>query len=261
MLLLSQNAWQYFLTVPGSEGGVVTSVTVVILSPSFHPEKWQALLEAFSKSYLESGSPVALLTAFLGAFTTKQVPGKWKASEFNDQQVSHEFGGARADEHASLSGVNPAHRLQNVTPARSCHRLCLSLLLLLLLVWQAVLGGRLGEVLGAFGVHAVLIWTAMLLKKRVVVVGDSSEQVLATVRVLPQFVWSRQNWALLRPLVTPSEAELADLEAAGVYVAGFLEDSGAKGWPGLWDLLVDAGAREVRGGLVNRDTPCSAGAM
>jgi hypothetical protein len=34
-----------------------------------------------------------------------------------------------------------------------------------------------------------------------------SFQVVPVVRVLPQLVWARQNWAILRPLVTTSDAE------------------------------------------------------
>jgi len=60
---------------------------------------------------------------------------------------------------------------------------------------------------GAFGIHSVLIWTAMLLKKRIVVVGETVEQVVPVVRVLPQMVWARQNWSILRPLVTASDTE------------------------------------------------------
>ena len=38
---------------------------------------------------------------------------------------------------------------------------------------------------------------------------------------------------------------LDDLEASGVYVAGFLESSGVRGRSDLFDLLVDISAREV----------------
>jgi phosphotransferase system glucose/maltose/N-acetylglucosamine-specific IIC component len=71
----------------------------------------------------------------------------------------------------------------------------------------ALLGGSIGELFRTFGVHSVLIWTAMLLKKRVVVVGETSEHVLNTIRVLPQLAWSRQNWSILRPLVTLNDNE------------------------------------------------------
>lgn len=59
----------------------------------------------------------------------------------------------------------------------------------------------------SFGVHSVLIWTAMLLKKRIVVVGETAEHVLNTIRVFPQLAWARQNWSILRPLVTLSTDE------------------------------------------------------
>jgi hypothetical protein len=151
----------------------------------------------------------------------------------------------------------------------------------------------------------------MLLKKRVVVVGETSEHVLNTIRVLPQLAWSRQNWSILRPLVTLNDNEyvlrrtepicvdttpslalfhflvahmtkqfiffvidlsfkklkiknffltcyrpspiatptpferLSDLESSGVYCAGFLESSGVKSRTDLFDLLIDASAREV----------------
>ncbi len=39
------------------------------------------------------------------------------------------------------------------------------------------------------------------------VVGDTLEAVTTAVRVLPQFVWVRQNWAILRPLVTCAPTE------------------------------------------------------
>lgn len=44
-----------------------------------------------------------------------------------------------------------------------------------------------------FGVEAVLLWNALLQKKRVVVVcGSSLSALLATVRALPQLMWARQ---------------------------------------------------------------------
>mgnify|MGYP000029135007 CR=1 FL=1 len=48
--------------------------------------------------------------------------------------------------------------------------------------------------------------------------GESLEDVLPVVRTLPQFVWQRQDQALLRPFVVGDDEELADLKSAGVYV-------------------------------------------
>lgn len=47
-----------------------------------------------------------------------------------------------------------------------------------------------------------------------------------------------QNWSILRPFVTMSEPELAELRAAGVYVAGFMDPAIAERTD-LYDLLVD----------------------
>mmetsp|Transcript_89741 Transcript_89741/g.179267 ORF Transcript_89741/g.179267 Transcript_89741/m.179267 type:complete len:352 (+) Transcript_89741:157-1212(+) len=192
-----KTAWQYFKTMHAPEtfnGGFVSLVTVVIISPTFDPEKWAALLDVLAAQYLSTVSPVALLSTFLSVFTTKSVAG-WTASNYD----------AKA----------------------------------------ALVGGSISELVGSFGVSSVLIWNAMLLKKRIVVVGETAEQVSAMVRVLPQLAWARQNWAILRPLCTPSAAELADLSSAGVYCAGFLEVSGVKSRTELWDLLVDVSSREV----------------
>jgi hypothetical protein len=48
------------------------------------------------------------------------------------------------------------------------------------------------------------------------------------------------------PIATPTPFErLSDLESSGVYCAGFLESSGVKSRTDLFDLLIDASAREV----------------
>jgi hypothetical protein len=44
-----KGVWQYFLTAAsGDSVPSVTHVTICILSPIFHPEKWSALLKVFS---------------------------------------------------------------------------------------------------------------------------------------------------------------------------------------------------------------------
>ena len=70
------------------------------------------------------------------------------------------------------------------------------------------------------------------------------ETLLPIVRVLPQFVWGRQNWGILRPFVTLAETEIADLESSGVFCAGLLDGS-VRSRENLFDVLVDVSAREV----------------
>jgi hypothetical protein len=81
-------------------------------------------------------------------------------------------------------------------------------------------------IMNMFASEAVLIWVAILLKKRIFVYGNDIQHLLSFVRSFPLIGgWHRQNWGILRPFVSASDAtlELKDLEAAGVYVAGFTD--------------------------------------
>jgi len=114
---------------------------------------------------------------------------------------------------------------------------------------QALLAGGslIKDVVEPFGLQAVIIWTAVLLKKRVVVVGEDTS-IQRFLRAVPRLAWARQNWSILRPQVTlGSELEMEDLSAAGVYVAGFT-DMAARSLidqPQFCDVLVDLAARQV----------------
>jgi len=182
-----KSLWEYYMpmTVPGDSATLpaVSAVSVVILSKTFNPEKFQALLTLLAGQYVKTGDPIRILGSYLSVFTTKQVKvddESWSASAYNDKQ-------------ALLAGCS------------------------------------LTSFISLFGVHSVLVYNAMVLKKRVVVVADSMEALLPMVRVLPQLVWSRQNWQILRPFVTLAEAEIADLESSGVYVAIIGHNHG--NWP------------------------------
>lgn len=96
-----------------------------------------------------------------------------------------------------------------------------------------------------FGVETILIYTAMILKKRVAIYSSNLEQLLDMVRVTPIFAWHRRNWSLLRPLVTSTQAELDELASSGVYVAGFLDKS-VETREDLFDLFVDVDNRSIK---------------
>jgi len=94
-----------------------------------------------------------------------------------------------------------------------------------------------------FGMEAVVVWVAMVIKKRVFVYCDKLGDLLAAVRSFPLLgTWHRQNWNLLRPYSTTSEQELKELRNLGVYVAGFTDPSCAN-HTDLYDLYVDLTAR------------------
>ena len=105
-------------------------------------------------------------------------------------------------------------------------------------------GCSLKEIVGNFGMHSVLLWNAMLLKKRIIVYGDVLPDLLSFVRAMPQLVWHRQRWSILRPIVASKRDELDELAAAGVFVAGFL-DRAVRGGDQYYDVFVDLPERRV----------------
>lgn len=70
------------------------------------------------------------------------------------------------------------------------------------------------------GLEAVVLWNAILLKKRILVVSDNIPILLDVMRTLPQLAWHRQDWQVLRPLVSLSPTHLEDLRSCGVFIAG-----------------------------------------
>ncbi|ETV91827.1 hypothetical protein H310_13656 [Aphanomyces invadans] len=93
---------------------------------------------------------------------------------------------------------------------------------------------------------SAIVWLAILAKKRVVVVSDTVDELLETTRCLPQFAWHRQDWNILRPFTRLTRAELHDLDAIGVYIAGVLvADLVQASAPPPYDVLVDVSKRSV----------------
>lgn len=100
------------------------------------------------------------------------------------------------------------------------------------------------EVVQLFGVESILIFNALLLKKRVVVYAPTLDSLLKTCRALPLFVWHRQNWNVVYPSLELEEGELATLAPLGTYVAGFT-DASAEGRTDLYDLFVNVPAGSI----------------
>eukprot|EP00457_Paulinella_chromatophora_P011964 gb/GEZN01012133.1/.p1 GENE.gb/GEZN01012133.1/~~gb/GEZN01012133.1/.p1 ORF type:complete len:347 (+),score=34.62 gb/GEZN01012133.1/:22-1041(+) len=94
-----------------------------------------------------------------------------------------------------------------------------------------------------FGVEAILIWVAVLLKKRILVYSGDIAQLNSFTRSLPLLgAFHRKNWGLLRPYITMSTEELEDLKTTGVYIAG-TKDSSAATKKNLYDIYVDIPSR------------------
>jgi len=105
---------------------------------------------------------------------------------------------------------------------------------------RALIAGSIKATVKSFGQQIALLWTAIVLKKRIFVYADSVSEVLSLVRIMPLFgSWHRQNWGILRPLVCLGETELQDLAKSKVYVAG-TTDARCSSKEGFYDLFVDA---------------------
>jgi len=90
-----------------------------------------------------------------------------------------------------------------------------------------------------FGIETILIWVAMITRKRVMVYADKVEDLQNLIRSFPLIgAWHRQNWDLLRPFINLTEAELADCRDAGVFVAG-CTDASCSNYKEMYDLFID----------------------
>eukprot|EP01117_Protostelium_nocturnum_P009415 TRINITY_DN3358_c0_g1_i1.p1 TRINITY_DN3358_c0_g1~~TRINITY_DN3358_c0_g1_i1.p1 ORF type:complete len:355 (-),score=111.44 TRINITY_DN3358_c0_g1_i1:39-1103(-) len=109
---------------------------------------------------------------------------------------------------------------------------------------NAFIASSIKDVIRLFGEDIVLIWSALMMKKRIVVVGSKMAPLLKVCRALPTLVWHRQNWDIVRPFVLPNDNEIEDLKESKVYVAGFTDDS-IRDREDLYDILVDINNRSV----------------
>jgi hypothetical protein len=100
------------------------------------------------------------------------------------------------------------------------------------------------DIVTMLGVEAVVLWNAIVLKKRICVLCDNVQRLLAVTRVLPQLAWHRQDWSIVRPYVTFAEAELTELMTSGVYVAGFT-DARIATREDVYDVLLNISERSV----------------
>ncbi|XP_072033845.1 DENN domain-containing protein 10-like [Amphiura filiformis] len=109
---------------------------------------------------------------------------------------------------------------------------------------RAYAGGSIKELISKFGIESILIYTGMLLKKKIVVYANDVTLLLKCIRSIPALVWHRQNWSLLYPYVHLSDDELQDLKATSSYVAGFT-DAVVEGKTHLYDVFINMVTEEI----------------
>jgi Stabilization of polarity axis len=81
------------------------------------------------------------------------------------------------------------------------------------------------KMVAELGADVVVLWNAVLLRKRVLVTCDSIPRLLSVVRSLPLLARHRKDWGVLRPFITDDPVHLEDLASCGVFIAGTVDKS------------------------------------
>nr|CAD7202538.1 unnamed protein product [Timema douglasi] len=195
----------------------VAQFALVLWAKDFCPEKYETLCRILSKTYCKTGNPATMLQLYLSVVTrgscTTEENGTFLARDFESR--------SNTSGHTNLKAVeqlNTTNALANYATE--------------------------AELVQTFGLESILIYTALLLKKRIIVYHHSLGSLLAWVRTFPSMMSHRRGYDYLFPWVDLAQDELMELKSSPWYIAGS-RDSGIGSRTDLYDVLVNVPAREI----------------
>ena len=174
----------------------------------FHPQKYTSLLKVLFGQYILNHDPTKLLAAYLSIHAT----GKFSNTSdfiFSDQTDNHTF-----------------HEFQlNVFNNND-------------LISPSIVYATIEDIAMKFGEDIIVIWNAIVLKKRIIVYSDSIKLLQDVIPTLIFMVKHRNNFDIMRPIISTAPIFLTDLTSAGVYIAGTIESSTLRHYEDICDIMI-----------------------
>lgn len=198
-----KNDWVYMLTVPNQGKSVVgapgtNTLSFCVFARPFNPEKFAALIKLLLHQYTSHDEDP---TKILAAYLSIHMTGTY---------TDHK--------NAALSFQAQSFLDSDALKAVSAIK----------------------DVYSGVGSDIIVLYNAVMLKKRILVYGEptSLHKLMSVVRTLPQLAWHRQDWSILRPIVSDDAAHIDDLSSSGVFIAGTIDESLIRNQD-LFDVVLD----------------------